>query len=234
MEPRSRGPAAALSLREPVLLQALAKRHPGPVEYDPEVGRGNAEFLTNLLSLQLHHLTHHEDAGGIGRELFQAKIHDIEKLPLRKLPVGIAPGGGRIFPMARLIEQGIEIVYLAFLIERRDDRSPTLLADSIDDFVLEDPRQPGLEARSSGKSLSPLQCRDQRVLHHILGQIAIAKLQDRDTQQISAVGVDEGGEFGVGHTAIAQKRWPMIDAIGATDHTRAERSFAARKGSRWL
>src|ERR1700682_5755237 len=230
MEPRSRGPAAALSLREPVLLQALAKRHPGPVEYDPEVGRGNAEFLTNLLSLQLHHLAHHEDAGGIGRELFQAKIDDIEKLPSRKLPLGIAPGRGRIFPMARLIEQGIEIVYLAFLIERRDDRSPTLLADGIDDFVLEYPRQPGLEARSPGKALNPLQCRDQRILHHVLGEIAITKLQDRDTQQISAVGVDEGGEFGVGHTDVAQKRWPMIDAIGATDHTASGALFRCEEG----
>src|ERR1700681_1039535 len=233
MRPRSRGPAAALSLREPVLLQALAKRHPGPVEYDPEVGRGDAEFLTNLLPLQPHHLAHHEHAGGIGRELFQAKIHDIEKLPSRKVALWIAPGRRRIFPMARLIEQGIEIVYLAFLIEGGDDRSPTLLADGIDDFVLEYPRQPGLEARSPGKSLSPLQCRHQRILHHVLGEIAIAKLQDRDTQQIPAVGVDEGGEFGVGHTDVAQKRWPMIDAIGATDHTQAERSFAARKGSRW-
>src|ERR1700681_3103925 len=108
MRPRLRGPAAALPLREPVLLRALAKRHPGPVEYDPEVGRGDAEFLTNLLPLQPHHLAHHEDAGSIGRELFQAKIHDMEKLPSRKVALWIAPGRGRIFPMARLIEQGIE------------------------------------------------------------------------------------------------------------------------------
>src|SRR5437868_3476666 len=225
MQPHSRGPAAS---REPVLLQALAKRHPGPVEYDPKVGRGDAEFLTNLLSLQLHHLAHHEDAGSIGRELFQAEIHDVEKLPSRKLSLGIAPGCGGILPMARLIKQGIELVYLAFVIERREDRFPTFLADGIDDLVLEYARQPSLEARSPGKSLSPLQCRHQRILHHVLGEIAITKLQDRDTQQISAVGMDEGGEFGVGHTDIAQKRWPMIDAIGVTGHTRAERSFAAR------
>src|ERR1700724_2907777 len=147
MRPRSSGSARPVPLREPVLLQALAKRHPGPVQYDPQVGRGDAEFLPNLRPLQFHHLAHHEDAGGIGRELFQAKIHDIEKLPSRKLSLGIAPGRGRIFPMARLIEEGFEIVYLAFLIERRNDRSPTLLADGIDDFVLEYPRQPGLEAR---------------------------------------------------------------------------------------
>src|SRR6266853_6137480 len=149
MQPHSRGPAAS---REPVLLQALAKRHPGPVEYDPEVGRGDAEFLTNLLPIQLHHLAHHEDAGGIGRELFQAKIHDVEKLPSRKLSLRIAPGRGLILPMARLIEQGIEIVYLTFVIERRDDRSTALLADGIDDLVLEYAREPGLEARSPGKS----------------------------------------------------------------------------------
>src|ERR1700681_5022016 len=97
MRPRLSSSAAVC---DPVLLQALAKRHPGPVEYDPEVGRGNAEFLTNLLSLQLHHLAHHEDAGGIGRELFQAKIHDVEKLTSRKLSLGIAPGRGLILPMA--------------------------------------------------------------------------------------------------------------------------------------
>src|SRR5713101_9451302 len=179
MRPRSCGPAAALSLGEPVLLQALAKRHPGPVEYDPQVGRGDAEFLTNLLPIQLHHLAHHEDAGGIGRELFQAKIHDVEKLTSRQLSLGIAPGRGLILPMARLIEQGIEIVYLAFVIERRDDWSPTLPADGIDDLVVEYARQPGLEARSPGKSASPLQCRHQRLLHHVLGEIAITKLQDR-------------------------------------------------------
>src|SRR6202158_3192164 len=110
MRPRLRGPAA---LCEPVLLQALAKGHPGPVEYDPEVGRGDAEFLTNLLSFQLHHLAHHEDASGIGRELFKAKIHDVEKLTSRKLCLGIAPSRGRILPMAQFIEQGIEIVDLA-------------------------------------------------------------------------------------------------------------------------
>src|SRR2546423_15650541 len=99
MRPHSRGPIAS---REPVLLQALAKRHPGPVEYDPEVGRGDAEFLTNLLSLQLHHLAHHEDAGGVGRELFQAEIHDVEKLPSRNLSPRIAPGRGGVLPVTRL------------------------------------------------------------------------------------------------------------------------------------
>src|ERR1700737_388189 len=101
MRPRLRRPAA---LREPVLLQTPAKGHPGPIENDPEVGRGNAEFLTNLFPVQLHHLAHHEDASGIGRELFEAEIDDIEKLTSRKLPLGVAPGRGWIIPMAHLIE----------------------------------------------------------------------------------------------------------------------------------
>src|SRR6266480_2339697 len=156
MRPRLRRPAA---LREPVLLQTLAKGHPGPIENDPKVGRGDAEFLTNLFSVQLHHLAHHEDAGGIGRKLFQAKIHDIEKLTSRKLPLGVTPGRRRILPMARLIEQGIEVVDLAFLIERRDDRSAPLLTDGVDDLVLEYAREPGLEARAPGKSAGALQRR---------------------------------------------------------------------------
>src|ERR1700682_38618 len=203
MRPRLSGSAA---LCEPVLLQALAKGHPGPVENDPEVGRCDAEFLTNLLPFQFHHLAHHENAGGIGRELFQAEIHDVKKLTARKLFLGIAPCRRRILPMARCVEQGIEIVYLAFIIERRNDRSATLLSDGIDDLVLEYAREPGLEARSPGKSASPLPRRHPPILYHVLREICVTKLQHCDTQEVTAVGVDQGGEFSGGRGLTGEKR----------------------------
>ena len=69
--------------------------------------------------------------------------------------------------------------------------------------MLEDAREPGLDARPPGKSVGPLQRRHQRILHYVFGEIRIAKLQDRHTQQISAMGMDQSGEFcgggGVGH-----------------------------------
>src|SRR5450755_523524 len=165
---RSRRPAG---LYETVLLQALAKRHPGPIENHPKVGRSDAEFLTDLRPVELHDFAHHEDAGSVRRKLFQAEIHDFEKLQPRELCLGVAPGGGWIVPMACFVEQGIEVVEPGFLIERRSDRFAALLADGVHDLMLEDAREPSLDARPPRKSGSPLQRRNQRVLHHVLGGI---------------------------------------------------------------
>ncbi len=48
------------------------------------------------------------------------------------------------------------------------------------------------------KTLRPLQCRQKCFLDNVLGKIGVAQLQRRDTQQISAMGMDLGGECGIG------------------------------------
>src|SRR5437764_14211381 len=102
------GPLAASVLAEPVLLQTMAEREPGPVEDDPQVGRCNAQFLTNLGAVEIHYLPHHEDAGRIGRKLFQAEIYHVEKLASGKVLLRIAPCRRCILPVTRLIEQGVK------------------------------------------------------------------------------------------------------------------------------
>src|SRR4029079_10804412 len=62
----ARGSGGGAVAGKPVLLEALAKRHPGPVEDDPQVIRVDRQFLTDLVGLELHHLAHHEDAGRVG------------------------------------------------------------------------------------------------------------------------------------------------------------------------
>ena len=93
--------SAAGLAREPVLLEALAQRHPGPVQDDPQIIRGNRQFLTDFVGFELHHLAHHEDAGGIRRQLFEAELHHVEELLLRQRVLRVAPVGGRRFPARR-------------------------------------------------------------------------------------------------------------------------------------
>src|SRR5438552_7403114 len=122
-------------LSEPVLLQALAKRHPGSIQNDPEVGRRDREFLTDLATLQLHDLAHHEHPRRIRRQLVQAELHDVEKLRPRKLRFRVAPVRGRVLPVARVVEQRIEILDLCFLFQRREGGLAALAPDRVDDLA---------------------------------------------------------------------------------------------------
>src|SRR5438876_5621750 len=112
------GSGVPARLREPVLLQTLAKRHPGPVQDDPQVGRRDRQFLTDLAALQLHDLAHHEHPRRIRRQLVQAELHDVEKLRPRELRFRVAPVRRRVFPVPRVVEQRVEILDLALLVER--------------------------------------------------------------------------------------------------------------------
>src|SRR3989441_2611789 len=99
------GSGVPARLGEPVLLQTLAKRHPGPVQDDPQVGRGDRQFLTDLVAFELHDLAHHEYPAGVRGQLVQAELHDVEELRPRELRFRVAPVRGRVFPVARVVEE---------------------------------------------------------------------------------------------------------------------------------
>ena len=83
---------------------------------------------------------------------------------------GIAPVGRRRLPRAVVLEQRVELVEVGLLVERRrDDRLALLLADRIDDLVLEDAGQPRLDARSAREAVARAQRGDERLLHDVLG-----------------------------------------------------------------
>ena len=58
--------------------------------------------------------------------------------------------------------------------------------DRIDDLVLEDPGEPGLEARLAGESAARKRG-EHRFLHDVLGRRFVAQLQPGDPQQIAAM-----------------------------------------------
>jgi hypothetical protein len=93
------------------------------------------------------------------------------------------------------LEQRVELVEIGFLVEcRHDDRRALFLAYCIDDLVLENPGQPRLDARASRKPVAGTQCRNQRLLHDVLGEVRVAKLQLGYPHQIAAVSVQFNGK----------------------------------------
>ena len=89
---------------------------------------------------------------------------------------------------------------------REHGGSRCLLPDRVDDLVLEDAGEPGLEARLAGEAAAG-ERGEQRVLHDVLRGIAIAQLQLRHSQQVAAMRFDLAGEvFGHGTTAMGRPR----------------------------
>ena len=91
--------------REPVHLEAFAQRHPGAVEDHPEIIRGNGEFRTDLVAVELHHLAHHEHARRVGRQLLEAEVHDVEELAATSAGSGSPQSAGERLPRAACREQ---------------------------------------------------------------------------------------------------------------------------------
>src|SRR5436190_6029888 len=125
------GSGVSVIAGEPVLFEAQAQRHPGSVKDDPQVIRVDRQFLTDLVRLELHHLPHHEDSGGVGRQLLEAKVHDVEELTLVERLLGArAPLARFRIPASPLVEQRVEILDVHFRVdvaERRGDRRLALL-----------------------------------------------------------------------------------------------------------
>ena len=108
---------------------------------------------------------------------------------------GVAPIRRRCLPRTIVLEQRVEVVEIGFLVERRDDDRLTLpLPDRVHDLVLQDSRQPGLDARPAGEPYASPQCSDERLLNDVLGSVRVAQLKLGDTQQVPAVSIQLGSE----------------------------------------
>src|SRR5262249_21388569 len=79
------------SRQKPRPLQASAQAQPGAVEHYPAVGRGDPQFLTDLLGFQPHQLAHGESASGITGKRLQASLERLEETPLLERAVRTRP-----------------------------------------------------------------------------------------------------------------------------------------------
>ncbi len=177
------------------MLEALAQRHPGPIQDDPKVVRRDRQFLTDFVGLELHHFPHHERTGRVGRQLLEAKLHHAHELLPRERILGVSPLRRRRFPGPIVLEQRIEFVEVGLLVEHRHEHRLALpLTDCIDDLVLQDPGEPRSHARALRKALARAERRDDRLLHDVLRQVRVPQLQVGHSQQIAAMPVELDGE----------------------------------------
>ena len=84
--------------------------------------------------------------------------------------------------MAVGAEQRIDHIVLRPLVFGLDRYFAPGCAQDVDDLVLEDADRVGAQRRAAAKLLRFFQQRQQRILHHILGQAAIAQLQQGKSQ----------------------------------------------------
>ncbi len=107
--------------------------------------------------------------------------------------------------MAAGIEQGVEVLDLAFFVElgkRRFAASCWRIASTI--LCLRMPVSQVLTLERPEKPARALQRRDQRVLHDIFGSLIVAQLQHRHAQQVGAMTLDLCGDVVSG---IGRARW---------------------------
>src|SRR3954469_23346156 len=98
--------------------------------------RGDAHFLTDLVSLEAHVLAEHEDASRLRGQAPQAFFQGGEELFLRERRIRVGPRARKFMPMARAVEERIEVV-LAVVAERRGARGfASIATNGIDDLVL--------------------------------------------------------------------------------------------------
>src|SRR3982751_5065408 len=96
---------SSTSSTQPSFLQAIAQRHACAVEQHPAVGRGDAEFLTDIVSLEAEVLAHHEHLAGARGQGGEALFQGLQELLFLKRLLG--PGLRRLAPMPGLVEQRV-------------------------------------------------------------------------------------------------------------------------------
>jgi len=149
------------------------------------MGRGEAQFLTDFCRFDAEVLAHQEHLsrarGQSSEALFQ---RGQELLVLERL---LGPVRWALAPVARGIEEGIQILERRFAFERR---FPPRTANGVDDLVLQDAGQPGADLGAAGEALLRGERGQQRFLDRVLGSLAVAKLQRGVAQQVGPLRLD--------------------------------------------
>jgi hypothetical protein len=178
---------------EPALLQAIAQAQARPMQQDPQVRRRDRQLLTDLFGAELEPLAHHEHPPLRGRQPLHAQLEHLEELALAEGLLRAAPLLRRLAPVAVGLEQ--QLVDVGFVVVAQDRALARVAAQLVDDLVLQDADQPGLELRLPGEALRLLQRGQQRFGHRILGPGVVAQLRARIAQQLRAQVFDLAGEI---------------------------------------
>ena len=80
-----------LSGRKPALFKAPAQTIAGAMQNYVAVAGGDIQLLANLWSLEFEKLAHHEDAGGVFRQVFETGLEDGPERLLAQRFLRVAP-----------------------------------------------------------------------------------------------------------------------------------------------
>lgn len=95
--------------------------------------------------------------------------------------------------MAIRSKQAVQILERKFPVIGLQRRLASLPAQVVDDLVLEYAHQPGAKRRLPRETLRALNCREQGLLHRILGSGVVAQLKHGEFDKIGAMLLDFNG-----------------------------------------
>lgn len=166
---------------EPCRLQAFPKVHACAIKNDPAIGRGHAQFLTDIAGVPcpsaLASRTRARPGPGAGHCIGRTLPRNVSARNCVRGPARPAAkyASGRFGPGQKKV-----VGKIAFVFSVRSHwhlRFTRLPAKQIDDLVPEYPGQPGSERGAAGEITAAFHGRKQRFLHHVVGVAGIADLQ---------------------------------------------------------
>ena len=173
---------------------------------DVQIGRGEIELQTDFLGFEAQELPHHEDLCCFGWQQVEAGLeHDPELLGLDCV-IRTRPSHRPrpIAPSAAVVEQCIQVdlpIFVGVAGEAGEVDGSLGAAKMINDLVLENREDPGLERRLTRKALQVTQRSLRCFLHHVLGEFPVAELQRGKSKHVGA-NRREGGRVDVGARAF--------------------------------
>ena len=176
------------SVRAPFAFPGIRAGQARAVQHDPAVGRRDRQLLTDFLGRHFHHFAHHEHARGARRQSLRAQFEGFAEAscspaPRRGCPS--RPGNCCQWPSA-WNSASTASASRARRPSPASGCSRAAAPQMVDDLVLEDAGEPGLQRRLAGEAGAAFERGEQRFLHRVLGRAAVAQLQQRVAQQIGA------------------------------------------------